>query len=316
MIERPNSLREFVGQEKVKRILEVAVESAKRRGKPLDHALLYGPPGTGKTTLSMLLAKELGKEIKVVAAPNVERKGDLIGLLTSLKEGDLLFIDEIHRLPKALEEVLYSAMEDFKVDVVVGGRRAVSLEIAPFTLLGATTKLNLVSAPLRSRFGMVCRLELYSLEELKEIARRGAEKLGLELTEKALELLAACSRGTPRVLNQVLKRVLDFKVVRGWGSVGEEQVREVLNHLGVDEYGLDPLDRKILYTIGTVFKGGPVGLKALSAVLKEEPETIETVHEPYLVEQGFLVRTPRGRKITHKGLKAVGLPSQLPLNLP
>jgi Holliday junction DNA helicase RuvB len=310
LIERPNSLKEFIGQEKVKKVLEVAVESAKKRGKPLDHALFYGPPGTGKTTLSMLLAKELGKEIKVVAAPNIERKGDLIGLLTSLKEGDLLFIDEIHRLPKALEEVLYSAMEDFRVDVVVGGKRAVSLEIPPFTLLGATTKLNLVSAPLRSRFGMIYRLELYSLKELKEIARRGSEKLGLKLTERALELLSICSRGTPRVLNQMLKRILDFKVVKNWNIVEEEHVKEVLVHLGIDEYGLDPLDRKILYTVATVFKGGPVGLKTLSAVLKEEPETVETVHEPYLVEQGFLVRTPRGRKITEKGLKVLGLTFQ------
>ena len=306
MIKRPSSFEEFVGQESVKKILKVAVESAKKRGEPLDHVLFYGPPGTGKTTLSTIIARELGRDIKVVSAPTIERKGELVGLLTSLNEGDVLFIDEIHRLSRALEETIYSAMEDFKVDIVMGGKRAVSIQLPPFTLIGATTRLNLISPPLRSRFGLVCRLELYSPEELKEVARRGAKELSLNLTEEALATLGSCCRGTPRVLNQVLKRVRDYATVNGWKEVGRRELLVVLSDLGIDELGLDKLDRKILRTIVEVFKGGPVGLTTLATVLKEEPDTIESVHEPYLIELGFLVKTPRGRKVTEKALSALG----------
>ena len=305
MIERPRTLDEFIGQERVKRILKVAIESAKKRGEPLDHVLFYGPPGTGKTTLSTIIARELGKEIKLVSAPTIERKGDLLGILTGLNEGDVLFIDEIHRLNRAVEETLYSAMEDFRVDVVMGGKRAVSIELAPFTLVGATTRLNLLTPPLRSRFGIVCRLELYTPQEMKEVARRGAEKLGINLSEDALELLGSCSRGTPRILNQILKRVRDYATVHGWKEVNSEKVKRVLEELGIDSHGLDRLDRKIIKTIAGVFKGGPVGLTTLATVLKEDPETIESVHEPYLIEMGLVVKTPRGRKLTQKGWSLV-----------
>lgn len=312
MIERPGSFEEFLGQEQVKRILKVAVESARKRGEPLDHVLFYGPPGTGKTTLSHIIARELNSDIKVVSAPTIERKGDLLGLLMSLNEGDVLFIDEIHRLNRAVEETLYSAMEDFKVDVVTGSGRttAVTIEIPPFTLVGATTRLNLLTPPLRSRFGLVCRLELYSVPELVQIARSAGNRLGLEIDEDGLKLLARCSRGTPRILIQVLKRVRDYAVVHGWECINGEKVEKVLRELGIDSYGLDRLDRKILETIAEKFKGGPVGLNTLATVLKEDTETIENVHEPYLIEMGFLVRTPRGRKITERGLEVLGKPSQ------
>jgi Holliday junction DNA helicase RuvB len=315
VIERPKSFNEFLGQDRVKRLLKVAVESAKKRKEPLDHVLFYGPPGTGKTTLSYIIANELKSEIKVVAAPTIERKGDLLGLLMSLNEGDVLFIDEIHRLSRAVEETLYSAMEDFKVDIVTGGGRstAVTIELPPFTLIGATTRLNLLTPPLRSRFGIVCRLELYSPEELKEIARSVSKRLKVELDEGALSLVANCSRGTPRVLLQIMKRIRDFAVVHGWEVVKREYVERVFSELGIDSYGLDRLDREILKVIAEKFKGGPVGLNTLATVLKEDVDTIENVHEPYLIEMGFLIRTPRGRKITERGLEAIGKTLELPL---
>jgi len=312
LIERPKTFDEFLGQEQVKKLLKVAVESAKRRGEPLDHVLFYGPPGTGKTTLSHIIANEMGAEIKVVAAPTIERKGDLLGLLMSLNEGDVLFIDEIHRLNRAVEETLYSAMEDFKVDVVSGSSRstAVTLEIPPFTLIGATTRLNLLTPPLRSRFGLICRLELYTVEEMVKVAEAVSRKLELKVDREGLELLAKCGRGTPRILIQVMKRVRDYAVVHNWEVVDREKAERVLNELGIDSFGLDRLDRKILETIAEKFKGGPVGLNTLATVLKEDVDTIENVHEPYLIEMGFLVRTPRGRKITERGLEAIGKPSQ------
>jgi len=312
LIERPKSFDEFLGQEQVKRLLKVAVESAKKRGEPLDHVLFYGPPGTGKTTLSHIIANEMGAEIKVVAAPTIERKGDLLGLLMSLNEGDILFIDEIHRLNKAVEETLYSAMEDFRVDIITGSSKAtaVTIELPPFTLIGATTRLNLLTPPLRSRFGLVCRLELYSVPEMVKVAEVVSRKLELKVDRDGLELLARCGRGTPRVLIQVLKRVRDYAVVHGWEVVDRERAEKVLNELGIDSYGLDRLDRRILQTIADKFKGGPVGLNTLATVLKEDVDTIENVHEPYLIEMGFLVRTPRGRKITERGLEVIGKPSQ------
>ncbi|SMO58600.1 Holliday junction DNA helicase subunit RuvB [Balnearium lithotrophicum] len=307
MIERPKSFEEFLGQESAKRVLKVAVESAKIRGEPLDHVLFYGPPGTGKTTLSHIIANELNAEIKVVSAPTIERKGDLLGLLTTLNEGDVLFIDEIHRLNRAVEETLYSAMEDFKVDIVTGSRAtAVTIELPKFTLVGATTRLNLLTPPLRSRFGIICRLELYSKEEMEEIARSASKKLGISFTGGALKLVSGCGRGTPRILLQILKRIRDYSVVHGWRIVDEDGVRKVLEELGIDELGLDRLDRKILETIAEKFNGGPVGIGTLSSVLNEDTDTIENVHEPYLIEMGLIVRTPRGRKITEKGLEVIG----------
>ncbi len=308
MIERPEGLEEFLGQEKVRKILKVAIESAKRRGEPLDHVLFYGPPGTGKTTLSMIIAKELKKEIKIVSAPTIERKGDLVALITSLNEGDVLFIDEIHRLNRAIEESIYSAMEDFRIDIVTGGAKAksFSIDLPRFTLIGATTRLNLLTPPFRSRFGIICRLELYSVPELKEIAKRNSIRLGIDMTEGALKVLARCSRGTPRILNQLLKRFRDYATVNNWDRIDEKRAEEVLRELGIDSYGLDHMDRKILKTIAETFKGGPVGLNALATVLKEDVDTIENVHEPYLIELGLIVRTPRGRKITAKALEILG----------
>ena len=304
MIERPKSLGEFLGQEKVKKVLKVAIESAKKRKEPLDHILFYGPPGTGKTTLSTIIANELGKELKIVSAPTIERKGDLVALITSLNEGDILFIDEIHRLSKPVEESLYSAMEDFRVDVILPSKKkSISIELPPFTLIGATTRLNLLSSPFRSRFGIVCRLELYTLDELKRIAKTNASKLGINLTEEALELLARSSRGTPRILNQLLKRFRDYKVVKEWSLIGKDEAKIILSELGIDSFGLSYMDKEILRVIAEVFKGGPVGLNALSIVLKEDPSTIENIHEPYLIELGLIIRTPRGRKITEKGLE-------------
>jgi Holliday junction DNA helicase RuvB len=308
LIDRPESLEEFLGQEKVRKILKVAVESAKRREEPLDHVLFYGPPGTGKTTLSMIIAKELKSEIKIVSAPTIERKGDLVALITSLNEGDVLFIDEIHRLNRAIEESIYSAMEDFRIDIVTGGAKAksFSIDLPRFTLIGATTRLNLLTPPFRSRFGIICRLELYSVPELKEIAKRNSIKLGINMSEGALEVLARCSRGTPRILNQLLKRFRDYATVNNWDRIDEKKAEEVLRELGIDSYGLDYMDRKILKTIAETFKGGPVGLNALATVLKEDVDTIENVHEPYLIELGLIVRTPRGRKVTARALEILG----------
>ncbi|MEO2069091.1 MAG: Holliday junction branch migration DNA helicase RuvB [Desulfurobacteriaceae bacterium] len=306
MIDRPKKLEEFLGQEKVKKILKVAIESSKKRGEPLDHILFYGPPGTGKTTLSMIIANELGKDLKIVSAPTIEKKGDLVALITSLNEGDILFIDEIHRLSKPLEETLYSAMEDFRIDVVLPSKKtSISIDLLPFTLIGATTRLDLLSSPFRNRFGIVCRLELYKVEELVKIAQVNSQKLGINLTQEACKIIARSSRGTPRILNQLLKRFRDYKVVKEWNSIGEEEAKEVLSELGIDSLGLDYMDRKILRTIAEVFNGGPVGLNALATVLKEDPSTIENIHEPYLIELGLIVRTPRGRKITEKGLKVI-----------
>jgi Holliday junction DNA helicase RuvB len=317
LIERPEGLEEFLGQEKVRKILKVAIESAKRRGEPLDHVLFYGPPGTGKTTLSMIIAKELGREIKIVSAPTIERKGDLVALITSLNEGDVLFIDEIHRLNRAIEESIYSAMEDFRIDIVTGGARAksFSIDLPRFTLIGATTRLNLLTPPFRSRFGIICRLELYSVPELKEIARRNSARLNVNLTERALEVLARCSRGTPRILNQLLKRFRDYATVNNWDRIDEKRAEEIMRELGIDSYGLDQMDRKILKTIAETFKGGPVGLNALATVLKEDVDTIENVHEPYLIELGLIVRTPRGRKVTAKALEILGCKVAQPFSL-
>ena len=313
---RPLSLEDFTGQKKVKKILEVALNSAKKRQAVLDHILFYGPPGTGKTTLATIVANEMEKNIKVVSAPMIEKKGDLIALINSLQEGDILFVDEIHRLSKQIEETIYSAMEDFRIDIVSGGglrARSFSINLPKFTLIGATTRLNLLSSPFRSRFGIICRLELYSVEELIEIAKRNTSKLNINLTEEALFEIAKCSRGTPRILNQLLKRVRDYAVVHNWKIVDREKSLHILKELGIDENGLDIMDRKILQTIADVFKGGPVGLNALSLALNEDKDTIENVHEPYLVKLGFIIRSPRGRKITQKGLEVIGKTANIKL---
>ncbi|WP_022846541.1 MULTISPECIES: Holliday junction branch migration DNA helicase RuvB [unclassified Desulfurobacterium] len=306
---RPLSLEEFTGQEKVKKLLRIALESAKKRNSTLDHILFYGPPGTGKTTLATIIAREMTKEIKVVSAPMIEKKGDLVALINSLQEGDILFIDEIHRLTRQIEETLYSAMEDFRIDIVSGGglkARSFSITLPKFTLIGATTRLNLLTAPLRSRFGLICRLELYTEKELAVIGRKNAEKLGIYLTDEALHELSKCARGTPRILNQMLKRVRDFSVVNEWPVIDIEKIRIILRELGIDENGLDRMDRRILKTIAETFKGGPVGLNSLALALNEDKETLENIHEPYLIKLGLIVRTSRGRKITEKGLKIIG----------
>ncbi len=311
---RPESLSQFCGQKSAVRILKVAIESAKKRNSVLDHILFYGPPGVGKTTLSMIVAKEMGTGLKIVSAPMIERKGDLIALINSLDEGDILFIDEIHRLQRSVEESIYSAMEDFRIDVVSGsGLRAksFSIELPRFTLIGATTRLNLVSAPLRSRFGITCRLDLYSEDELEQIADRTAKFLNISLEKEALKLVARCSRGTPRILNQIIRRIRDYSTVKGWSSVGSDEVRIVLKELGIDELGLDPMDRKILETIALTFKGGPVGLNTLSLALSEDVDTIENIHEPYLIKIGMLIKTPRGRKITDKAYKHLKIGKKL-----
>ena len=313
---RPLLLRDFTGQKKVKRLLEIALSSAKRREATLDHILFYGPPGTGKTTLASIIANEMEKNVKIVSAPLIEKKGDLVALINSLFEGDILFIDEIHRLSKQIEETIYSAMEDFRIDIVSGGglkARNFSINLPKFTLIGATTRLNLLSSPFRTRFGITCRLELYSVEELIEIAKRNTSKLNINLSEEALFEIAKCSRGTPRILNQLLKRVRDYAVVHNWKIVDREKALHILRELGIDENGLDIMDRKILQTITNVFKGGPVGLNALSLSLNEDKDTIENVHEPYLVKLGFIIRTPRGRKITQKGLEVIGKTANIKL---
>ena len=312
---RPQSLDQFFGQENVVRVLKVAVESAKKRGSTVDHILFYGPPGTGKTTLSMIIANEMGSLLKVVSAPMIERKGDLVALISSLNEGDILFIDEIHRLNRSVEESIYSAMEDFRVDILTGGVRAksISIELPRFTLIGATTRLNLVSPPLRSRFGLTCRLELYSVDEMERIALRTADFLNLRMERDALKIVASCSRGTPRVLNNIMRRIRDYATVKGWETVSSENVRFVLEELGIDSLGLNAMDRKILETIARVFKGGPVGISTLSLALNEDVDTIESVHEPYLIKLGMLIRTPRGRKITERAYRHIGIP-HLPLS--
>jgi len=299
----PKSFKEFLGQDGVKRVLRTAVEAAKKRGEPLDHVLFYGPPGTGKTTLSKILAAELGTGIKIISAPTVERKGDIVAILSSLSEGEILFIDEIHRLGKPIEETLYTAMEEFKVYVVSPARRKpIVIDVPPFTLIGATTRLNLLSPPFRSRFGIVCKLEPYSERELVEIGKMLANKYSIAITEDALKLFATGSRGTPRILKQLINRLRDYVHVYDWKVVDKERAKFVLSELGIDENGLSPLDRKIIKTIAKTFNGGPVSITTLAMVLKEDIDTIQNIHEPFLIEKGLLVKTSKGRKLTPKGL--------------
>lgn len=295
---RPKVLNEYIGQDKVKESMKIYIEAAKKRGEPLDHVLLYGPPGLGKTTLSNIIANEMNSNIKITSGPAIEKPGDLAAILTNLSEFDVLFIDEIHRLNKTVEEILYPALEDFSLDIIIGkgpSARSIRLDLPKFTLIGATTKAGSLTTPLRDRFGIVSRLELYNTEQLELIINRSGAILGVDLEEKATNEMARRSRGTPRIANRILKRVRDYASVLGNGKITLEIAKIALNKLEIDELGLDETDRKILKTIIHQYKGGPVGLETLAATIGEEVETIEDVYEPYLLQIGFLARTPRGR---------------------
>jgi Holliday junction DNA helicase RuvB len=306
---RPRRLADFVGQTRVKEQLAIALEAAKRRGEALDHVLLVGPPGLGKTSLAFIVREELGVGIRTVAGPALERKGDLAAILTSLEERDVLFVDEIHRLSRAVEEILYPALEDFRLDIVVGqgpAARTLTLDLPPFTLVGATTRTGLLTTPLRDRFGMTYRLDHYDVEELGTIVRRSARILGVEIEDEAAGEIARRARGTPRIANRILRRVRDVAQVRHDGAVTLDVAREALELLEVDESGLERIDRDLLTAIAHKFGGGPVGLSTLAVALGEEPDTIEDVYEPYLLQLGLLQRTPRGRVLTELGRERAG----------
>ena len=318
---RPRRLSEYIGQERVKDSLDIFIRATKGRGEPLDHVLLYGPPGLGKTTLATIIAVEMGVSIRITSGPAIERQGDLVSILTNLKAGDVLFIDEIHRLNRVVEEVLYSAMEDYAVDIILGkgpSARTMRINLPPFTLVGATTRLALLSGPLRDRFGAVLRLDFYDLDAMEEIVRRSAAVLGVPMSSEGALAVARRSRGTPRVANRLLKRVRDFAEVRGAGSITPVLATEALEMLEIDPLGLDDIDRRILRSIVDKFGGGPVGIETLSAAISEETDTIMDVYEPYLIQLGFLQRTARGRVATrgayeHLGIVPPGLAGQASL---
>ncbi len=308
---RPRVLDDYVGQNKVKENLKVFIEAAKKRSEPLDHVLLYGPPGLGKTTLSNIIANEMNSNIRITSGPAIEKTGDLAALLTNLTPGDVLFIDEIHRLNRSVEEILYPAMEDFSLDIIIGkgpSARSIRLDLPKFTLVGATTKAGSLSSPLRDRFGIINRLELYDTNDLKSIVMRSAKILNMEITDKGAEEIASRSRGTPRIANRLLKRVRDFAEIAADGVITDEIADKALSSLEIDKLGLDNVDRRMLDTIIHNFAGGPVGVETLAATIGEDVSTIEDVCEPYLMQIGFINRTPRGRMATVEAYKHMGVP--------
>ena len=307
---RPQRIDDYIGQKNAKENLKIFIEAAKLRGEPLDHVLFYGPPGLGKTTMAGIIANELGVDIKITSGPAIYRAGDLAAILTNLNENDVLFIDEIHRLNRSVEEVLYSAMEDFAIDIIIGkgpSARSIRLDLSKFTLIGATTRAGSLSAPLRDRFGVLSKFELYNTDELAEIIKRSAGILGIYADDESVMEMARRSRGTPRVANRILKRIRDFSQVRGEGTINSDITREGLNALQIDEMGLERLDREILTAIIERFGGGPVGIDTIAASIGEERVTIEEAYEPYLMQIGFLSRTPKGRIVTSLAYKHLGL---------
>ena len=311
---RPLYLKEYIGQEKTKQTLEIYIKAAKERGEPLDHVLFYGPPGLGKTTLAGIIAHEMGVNMKVTSGPAIEKPGEMAAILNSLQENDVLFVDEIHRLNRQVEEVLYPAMEDYAIDIMIGkgaGARSIRLNLPKFTLVGATTRAGMLTAPLRDRFGVVNRLEFYTDEELKTIVLRSAKVLNVEIEEEGALELARRSRGTPRLANRLLKRVRDFAQVKYDGVITKKVANYALDLLDVDKYGLDHIDRGILLTMIEKFQGGPVGLDTLAAAVSEDAGTLEDVYEPYLLKNGFIQRTPRGRVVTELAYRHLGIPSPL-----
>jgi len=307
---RPQRLSEYVGQQKIRKNLQMFIDAAKKRGESIEHVLLYGPAGLGKTTLAHIIAKEMGVNIKVTSGPAIERVGDLGSILTNLQDGDVLFIDEIHRLNKLIEEVLYPAMEDYKLDVIIGkgpSARTLQLDLPKFTLIGATTRLGSLSNPLRNRFGAIHRLEFYNEDEMKSIIHRSGKILGIELDDSGAREIAVSSRKTPRVGNRMIKRVRDFAQINDHVTIDSAVARKALDMMDVDALGLEPTDRFILETIIKKFNGGPVGISTISAATSEEIETIEDVYEPFLIQLGFLTRTPRGRMVTEHGYLHMGI---------
>lgn len=307
---RPRLLREYIGQEKAKDNLQVFIDAARMRAEPLDHVLLYGPPGLGKTTMAAVIANEMGVNMRITSGPTIEKAGDLAALLTNLQENDILFVDEIHRLNRAVEEILYPAMEDYAIDIIIGkgpSANSIRLDLPKFTLIGATTRAGQLTAPLRDRFGVNLRLELYTPEELQRIVERSAGILGIEIDSAGAREIASRSRGTPRIANRLLKRVRDYAQVRADGVITKDVANDALLRLEVDQLGLDATDRRMLRSIIDLYHGGPVGLDTLAATIGEESVTLEDVYEPYLLQQGFLTRTPRGRCVTRKAYEHLGL---------